>query len=113
MTNTGWRATRPAPGMPLPGPVQLQPGAPGDVADVQIENVGLFDYWLPLYGEPMSVDGLPAAQWSYDQRSGTGYTLAPRQDEQLAGADAAAPADRRRAAPGHRRTGQPRPATTA
>jgi transglutaminase-like putative cysteine protease len=81
VTNTGWRATRPAPGMPLPGPVQLQPGAPGDVADIQIENVGLYDYWLPLYGEPMSVDGLPPAQWSYDQRSGTGYTLAPRQDD--------------------------------
>ena len=55
------------------------------VADVQIENVGFHDYWLPLYGEPLSVDG--AAR----PRSGPTTSAAapatrwrPRQDDELA-----------------------------
>jgi transglutaminase-like putative cysteine protease len=79
--NVGWRAPRPAPGMPLPGPVQMPPQTPGQIVDLEIENVGLYDYWLPLYGVPLAVDGLPGRQWAYDQRSGTGYALLPRQDE--------------------------------
>jgi hypothetical protein len=67
--------------MPLPGPVQMPPQTPGRIADLEIENVGLYDYWLPLYGVPLAVDGLPGRQWAYDQRSGTGYALLPRQDE--------------------------------
>ena len=99
MPNTGWRATRPAPGMPLPGPVQLPPRTPGDIVDLQIENVGLYDYWLPLYGVPLPVDGLPARQWAYDRRSGTGYAVLPRQDESWQ-ERALLPADRGRAARG-------------
>jgi transglutaminase-like putative cysteine protease len=79
--DTGWQATRPAPGVPLPGPVQSQPGVLGDLVDVEIENVSFRDYWLPLYGEPIGVGGLPAEQWLYDQSSGTGYTGRPRQED--------------------------------
>ncbi len=67
--------------MPLPGPVQPQPNVPGDLADLQIENVAFRDYWLPLYGEPIDVAGLPEGQWLYDQSSGTGYTGRPRQED--------------------------------
>jgi TgpA N-terminal domain/Transglutaminase-like superfamily/Domain of unknown function (DUF4129) len=78
--DTGWRATTPAPGTALPGPVQRQPATPGEVVDVQVENVAFRDYWLPLYGEPLEVTGIPDAQWAYEPRSGTGYTIRPRQD---------------------------------
>ncbi len=77
----GWRATPPAPGTPLPGEVQPQPPTPGQVLDVEVENMAFRDYWLPLYGEPLQVVGVPDAQWAYDRRSGTGYTLRPRQDD--------------------------------
>ncbi|GAA1284804.1 DUF3488 and transglutaminase-like domain-containing protein [Pseudonocardia aurantiaca] len=79
--DAGWQATRPAPGVPMPGPVQPQPNVPGDVVDLQIENVAFRDYWLPLYGEPIGVTGLPAEQWLYDQSTGTGYTGRPRQED--------------------------------
>ena len=80
VAGVGWAPARPAPGMPLPGPVQLPQNAPGDRVDVRIENVGLYDYWLPLYGDPLSVTGLPSGAWAYDQRSGTGYSRLPRED---------------------------------
>jgi len=79
--NVGWRASPPAPGVPLPGPVQPPPATPGEVVDVQIENVGFRDYWLPLYGEPLQVEELPDGQWAYDGRSGTAYAIQPH-DEQ-------------------------------
>ena len=77
----GWEATRPAPGIPLPGPVQQQPDVPGDFVDVRITNEAFRDYWLPLYGEPIDVTDLPETQWLYDGASGTGYTGRPRQEE--------------------------------
>jgi hypothetical protein len=77
----GWEATRPAPGIPLPGPVQQQPDVPGEFVDVDISNVGFRDYWLPLYGEPIDVADLPGTQWLYDAASGTGYTGRPRQED--------------------------------
>ncbi|GAA5119425.1 hypothetical protein GCM10023320_25140 [Pseudonocardia adelaidensis] len=77
----GWEATRPAPGIPLPGPVQQQPDVPGDFVDVDITNLNFRDYWLPLYGEPIDVADLPETQWLYDAASGTGYTGRPRQED--------------------------------
>jgi hypothetical protein len=77
----GWEATRPAPGIPLPGPVQQQPDVPGDFVDVEISNEAFRDYWLPLYGEPIDVADLPETQWLYDAASGTGYTGRPRQED--------------------------------
>ena len=81
VADTGWQATRPDPGAPLPGTLQEQSPVTGDVADVSIENMAFRDYWLPLYGEPLTVGGeLPADQWLYDRGSGTGYTGRPRQE---------------------------------
>jgi hypothetical protein len=77
----GWEATRPAPGIPLPGPVQQQPDLPGEFVDVDITNLAFRDYWLPLYGEPIDVANLPETQWLYDAASGTGYTGRPRQED--------------------------------
>ncbi|HET6257266.1 transglutaminaseTgpA domain-containing protein [Pseudonocardia sp.] len=78
--DAGWQATRPEPGVGLPGPIQAQPGIAGDLADVEIENVAFRDYWLPLYGEPLDVGGLPEGPWLYDKSSDTGYTGRPRQE---------------------------------
>lgn len=77
----GWEATRPAPGIPLPGPVQQQPDVPGEFVDVRISNLAFRDYWLPLYGEPIDVADLPDTQWLYDPASGTGYTGRPREED--------------------------------
>jgi hypothetical protein len=79
--DSGWQATRPEPGIPLPGPVQQIPTIPGEFADVQITNLAFRDYWLPIYGEPIDVAGLPQAEWLYDAGSGTGYTGRPRQED--------------------------------
>jgi transglutaminase TgpA-like protein/transglutaminase superfamily protein/uncharacterized protein DUF4129 len=81
VADRGWEATRPAPGIPLPGPVQQQPDVPGDFVDVDITNLGFRDYWLPLYGEPIDVADLPETQWLYDAASGVGYTGRPRQED--------------------------------
>jgi transglutaminase-like putative cysteine protease len=77
----GWEATRPAPGIPLPGPVQQQPDLPGEFVDVRFSNLAFRDYWLPLYGEPIDVADLPETQWLYDPASGTGYTGRPREED--------------------------------
>lgn len=77
----GWRATAPAPGSALPGPVQPRPATPGDVLDVRIENRAYQDFWLPLYGVPLQVDELPADHWAYDARSGTGYSARGRAED--------------------------------
>jgi hypothetical protein len=79
--DSGWEATRPAPGVALPGPVQPRPGVPGELVDLEIENVNFRDYWLPLYGEPIAIDGLPENQWLYDQSSATGYSGRPREED--------------------------------
>jgi len=77
----GWQASPPAPGARLPGAVPGGSLAPGEVADIDIENVAFRDYWLPLYGEPIDVAGLPDDQWQYDSGAGTGYTIRPRADQ--------------------------------
>ncbi|HYH32780.1 MAG TPA: DUF3488 and transglutaminase-like domain-containing protein [Pseudonocardia sp.] len=79
--DSGWQATRPAPGVPLPGPVQQQPTVPGEFADIEITNLGFRDYWLPLYGLPIDVTGLPADEWLYDTASGTAYTGQPQEED--------------------------------
>ncbi|WP_214405282.1 transglutaminase TgpA family protein [Pseudonocardia lacus] len=77
----GWQASPPAPGARLPGALPGEVVAPGDLADVDIENIAFRDYWLPLYGEPLEVSGLPEDQWQYDSGAGTGYTIRPRAEE--------------------------------
>jgi len=46
-------------------------------ATVRIQNVGLLDQWLPLYGQPMGVTGVVSGRWHYDVLSGTAYTELP------------------------------------
>jgi uncharacterized membrane protein YgcG len=46
-------------------------------ATVRIQNVGLLDQWLPLYGQPMGVSGVVSGRWHYDVLSGTAYTELP------------------------------------
>jgi len=75
--DVGWQATRPGPGPNLPGTLSVVSGAAVRVAPVDIQNVGYRDYWLPLYGHPISVSGL-SDRWTYDERSGTAYTARPR-----------------------------------
>jgi transglutaminase-like putative cysteine protease len=77
--NSGWQATRPGPGPALPGTVL--PSFSGDTTTVSLQNMAFRDYWLPVYGTPVGIDGLPAGQWTYDPRSGTAYTARPRADQ--------------------------------
>ncbi len=103
--NAGWQATRPDPGPSLPGTVD--PSFSGPVSTVDVDNVAFRDYWLPLYGRPLSVTGLPTGQWTFDTRSGTAYTARPREDsswEQLA-SFAAPSAEQLRAATGRQGPG--------
>ncbi len=76
--DAGWQATRPDPGPSLPG--TIDPSLGGDVTTVDIQNVAFRDYWLPLYGRPVAVGGLPTGQWTFDTRSSTAYTARPRED---------------------------------
>ncbi len=78
--NSGWQATAPDPGVPLPGPITAGSGGAAGSADVEIENVSFRDYWLPLFGRPLGVSDLADGRWAYDARSGTAYTSRPRQD---------------------------------
>ncbi|MFC4943477.1 transglutaminase TgpA family protein [Pseudonocardia sp. GCM10023141] len=76
----GWQTSRPDPGVPLPGPTGNPNTGAGKVANIQIENTSFRDFWLPVYGQPLTVSGLPTGQWFFDERSGTGYTMRVRQD---------------------------------
>ena len=87
--NAGWQATRPDPGPSLPGTVA--PSFRGEVSTVDIENVTFRDYWLPLYGTPIAVSGLPAGQWTFDARSGTAYAARPREEDSLAASSPRSP----------------------
>jgi transglutaminase-like putative cysteine protease len=77
--DAGWQVRRPGPGTPLTADL---PGSdvPGEQASVRVENVGFRDYWLPVYGVPLSVSGPPADRWSYDPLSGTAYSTRPQQE---------------------------------
>lgn len=79
--DTGWQASSPEPGTPLPGPLESAAAATGRTADIAIENVAFRDYWLPLYGTPLDVSDLSEEQWAYDSRSGTAYAQRPRQED--------------------------------
>ena len=74
----GWQATRPGPGVDPVGPF-AQPAVPGEAAVVTVGNVGFRDYWLPLYGVPVGVDGLEPGRFVYDEPSGIAYTARPQQ----------------------------------
>ncbi|GAA3229880.1 hypothetical protein GCM10017691_22340 [Pseudonocardia petroleophila] len=76
----GWQATRPGPGVDPAGPF-TPPSVPGDLADVTIDNVGFRDYWLPLYGTPLTVGGLAPDLFVYDEPSGIAYTARPQQQD--------------------------------
>ena len=77
--DAGWQVRRPGAGTPLTAEL---PGSdvPGDRASVRVENIGFRDYWLPVYGVPLSVSGPPADRWSYDPLSGTAYSTRPQQE---------------------------------
>lgn len=77
---SGWTVAPPDPGLALPGTITADT-AGGEVADVSIANLNFRDYWLPLFGVPLAVDGLTGNRWSYDVRDGTAYTARPRQEE--------------------------------
>ncbi|HEY0817047.1 MAG TPA: DUF3488 and transglutaminase-like domain-containing protein [Pseudonocardia sp.] len=74
--DVGWQATRPGSGPTLPGTLAVVGGPTARIATVDVENVGFKDYWLPLYGEPIAVNGMDG-RWVYDSRSGTVYTSKP------------------------------------
>ena len=81
--DVGWQATRPGPGPNLPGTLGVVAGGAVQIATVDVRNVGFKDYWLPLYGQPISVAGL-SGRWTYDERTGTAYTARPRAERRLA-----------------------------
>jgi transglutaminase-like putative cysteine protease len=78
--DVGWQATRPGPGPNLPGTLNVVAGEAVQIATVDVRNVGFKDYWLPLYGQPISVAGL-SGRWTYDERTGTAYTARPRAED--------------------------------
>lgn len=80
VAGVGWQAVQPAPGVVLPGPVRPNAATPGRTVDVEFENRGFRDYWLPLYGDPVEVSGVPEGRWLYDEGANIGYSARPRED---------------------------------
>ena len=80
VANTGWQASRPRPGTPLPGPVP-GPDVPGDRARVTVENQGFRDYWLPVVGLPRGISDVPADRYAYDADAGTAYSTRTRRQD--------------------------------
>lgn len=78
---SGWAVAPPDSGPALPGSVPAGTDVPGEVAEITVENLAFRDYWLPLYGVPLAVDGLEAGRWSFDVRDGIAYTARPRQED--------------------------------
>ncbi|MEJ3658941.1 DUF3488 and transglutaminase-like domain-containing protein [Actinomycetes bacterium KLBMP 9759] len=76
--DAGWQATRPDPGVALPGTITAGGGTLP--ADVLVENVGFRDYWLPVFGSPLEITDISTDRWVYDTRSGTAYTSRPREE---------------------------------
>ncbi|MDN5920851.1 MAG: transglutaminase-like domain-containing protein, partial [Pseudonocardia sp.] len=76
---SGWQAGRPLPGVPLAGP--LPPGTSGPARDAtaQVANLGFEDYWLPVFGDPVSITGPSETDWSYDAAGGIAYSNRPRE----------------------------------
>ncbi len=80
----GWVAGRPLPGVGLAGPLPPSTSGPSTEATAQIRNLGFRDYWLPLFGDPVSVAGPSASDWSYDAAGGIAYANRPQQEDEWA-----------------------------
>lgn len=80
--DVGWRAnTNLNTNQALPGPTgNPNVSGPGP-ASVRIENVAFKDYWLPLYGLPLEVNGVTSGVWAFDPRAGIGFTRHTRQED--------------------------------
>jgi hypothetical protein len=77
--DAGWQLSRPGSGVPLSGALPAA-DVPGDRAQVQVDNIGFRDYWLPVYGVPLGVVGTADDRWAFDPVSGTAYSTRPRQE---------------------------------
>lgn len=80
----GWVAGRPLPGVGLAGPLPPSTSGPSTEATAQVRNLGFRDYWLPLFGDPVSVAGPSASDWSYDAAGGIAYANRPQQVDEWA-----------------------------
>ena len=78
---SGWQAGRPAPGVPLAGPLPPATSGPARTATAQVRNLGFRDYWLPVLGDPISITGPSAKDWSFDAGGGIAYSNRPRQED--------------------------------
>lgn len=78
---SGWQAGRPLPGVPLAGPLPPGTTGPARQATARVANLGFEDYWLPVFGDPVSITGPSAGDWSYDSAGGIAYSNRPRQED--------------------------------
>lgn len=69
----GWKAGRPLPGVPLTGPLPPSTSGPAAAQDVQVENLGFRDYWLPVFGDPTRI-AVASPSWAYDAAGGIVYS---------------------------------------
>ena len=77
----GWVAdVSMAPGVAADGPLPYAPGEPaGDpTAKIDIQSVNWKDVWLPVFGLPNKLQGVPS-DYRYDRDSGIIYSLRSRQ----------------------------------
>ncbi len=81
---SGWVAGRPLPGVGLAGPLPPSTSGPSTEATAQVRNLGFRDYWLPLFGDPVSVNGPSETDWSYDPAGGIAYANRPQQEDEWA-----------------------------
>ncbi|MBW0106904.1 DUF3488 domain-containing protein, partial [Pseudonocardia sp. KRD291] len=78
---SGWQAGRPLPGVPLAGPLPPATSGPARDATAEVANLGFEDYWLPVFGDPVSITGPSETEWSYDAAGGIAYSNRPRQED--------------------------------
>ncbi|MEJ8282205.1 transglutaminase TgpA family protein [Pseudonocardia spirodelae] len=76
----GWKAGRPLPGVPLTGPLPPSTSGPAATQDVQVENLGFRDYWLPVFGDPTRI-GVTSPSWAYDADGGIAYSERPQSED--------------------------------
>src|SRR5690606_16693911 len=76
----GWQPTRPDPGVPLTSRLPVN-AAPGEEVEITVTNHAFRDYWLPVYGVPLTVSGVPEGVWSFDPTAGIAYSSRPRQED--------------------------------
>ncbi|MFP5020560.1 transglutaminase family protein [Pseudonocardia phyllosphaerae] len=77
----GWKASRPLPGVPLAGPLPPSTSGPAGQQTVQVENLGFTDFWLPVFGDPVSITGPSETDWSYDASGAIAYSERPREED--------------------------------